>query len=155
MRLKLMGLFLVVATAPAWAESPAGVAADVSTFADSKAQIEDDLRKGERYSELTRHQREDVVAALERMERLLEGITAVSELRPQDRAALLNDQELVNTILTAAEEDSRLICKRVVRTGSHRPSTQCRTVGERRRERENSQEGMRRVQKSHLSPRGG
>jgi hypothetical protein len=154
MRLNVAGLLLLLMAAPAWADGPSGAKADVSTFAESKAQIEADLKKGERYSELSASQRDEVRAALERMENRLQGVTSVAEMDARDRAELMNDQELVNTILTAAEEDSRLICKRTVKTGSHRPTTSCRTVAERRRERENSQQALRSMQKSHMDGPG-
>lgn len=161
MRLSLLAtlLSLCFAAASARAESAPLATPDLSEFPSAKAQIEKDLKEGKRYSELTRRQREDVIAALERIEQALSGVKAVSELDPADRAELMNDQELVNTLLTKAEEDSRLICTHERKTGSHRPTTRCRTVAQTRQEQEAAKEFGRRLQKSHQrspsEPRGG
>src|SRR3546814_12843539 len=64
------------------------------------------------------------------------------------KVAVFTDQELINNILTEAGENSRLVCKRVKRTGSHMSSNQCMTVAARDRAREHAQEQLR-----HHTPR--
>lgn len=105
-------------------------------FADSRQSIEKALRDTERFSELTRSQREDLKAALDRMERLLSGVSSVDQLSEKDKVTLFNDQELINNTLSNAAEDSRLVCKREKKVGSNRAITQCMTVAERRRARD-------------------
>ena len=75
---------------------------------------------------------------------------SIQSLDTDDRTQLFNDQEMVNTVLTKARADSRTICRKQVRTGSHRLNQYCRTVAEIRNERENSQDAMRRFQRITL-----
>jgi hypothetical protein len=149
MRLTLLAAAaaLCFAAAPAFADSASIVKTEPSQFPSTKAQIEKDLKEGKRYSELSRTQRDEVVAALERIEHALSGISDVSELSPGDRAQLMTDQELVNTRLTKAADDSRLICKQERKTGSHRPTTQCRTVAQMKQQRDDAEMIGRRVQR--------
>lgn len=152
MRLTLFAtvVALFLAAAPALADSAPLIKAELSEFPSAKAQIEKDLKEGKRYSELTRTQREDVIAALERIEDALAGISAVSELSDADKAKLMTDQEWVNVLLTKAADDSRLICRQERKTGSHRPTTQCRTLAQIKRDQESAKDVGRRYQKSHM-----
>lgn len=135
------------------AEPESAVALDVSaSFAEQHEKIRAELADGETYSEITPQQRTDVQTALARIEATLAGSRAVADLTAQERADLMNDQEIVNTILTAAREDSRLVCKRETKVGSHRSTTQCYTVAERRRTREQSQSELARGQRTMLRP---
>jgi hypothetical protein len=136
-------LALCFAAAPALADSAPLVKTEPAQFPSAKAQIVKDLKDGKTYAELTRTQREEVLAALDRIEAILDGTAEVSELDDKDKVQLINDQEFVNTTLTQAAEDSRLVCKSVRKTGSHRLTPSCRTVAEIRRERESSQEALR------------
>ena len=108
-------------------------------FAQSRADLEAVIRKTDRYSELTPRQREDLDAALDRMEHTLSTVTVIADLKEEDKTRLYNDQELVNNVLTQAAEDSRMVCKREKKVGSHRYTNVCHTVAERRRMRESMQ----------------
>lgn len=149
MRLILLATLIALcfAAAPALADSVPPVKPDLSQFPAAKAQIEKDLAEGKRYSELTRTQREDVLAALERIEKTIAGVASVTELNEARKAQLFTDQELVNALLTKAADDSRLICRQERKTGSHRPTTQCRTLAEMRRQREDAVTIGQRVQR--------
>lgn len=152
---------LLFSASPTFAASakaaPLSTQADASAFPAAKARIEKELQDGKTYSELTRSEREEVMAALDRIEAVLSKADGpVKDMADKDKIALVNDQEFVNTVLTKAREDSRLVCKQERKTGSHRLTPRCRTVAELRRERDLNQEQMRRVQKSHMrAPAGG
>src|SRR5690606_23510484 len=108
---------------------------------------------GETYRELSAEDRRSVLDALERMETRLEGITSLEQLDKRMQTAVFNDQELINTLLTEAAEDSRLICKREKFVGSHRTTNVCVTVAERRRLAAAAQGEMRVMQGSgYLRP---
>src|SRR3546814_1028880 len=81
--------------------------------------------------------------ALARISATLEQSGGVARLGEEQKVAVFNDQELINNILTEAGENSRLVCKRVKRTGSHMSSNQCMTVAARDRAREHAQEQIR------------
>jgi hypothetical protein len=66
---------------------------------------------------------------------------------------VFNDQEVVNTLLTQARADSRLVCDRSRPTGSHRRQTKCQTVAERRRRMESDQDHLQRRIQNGIGPR--
>ncbi|WP_064538761.1 hypothetical protein [Xanthomonas graminis] len=115
------------------------------TFAQQLSTIRQQLDDGETYSELSAEDRSKVEAALSRMATALNSHPHVDTLRKQDKVMLFNDQETVNTLLSKASSDSRLICRREAVIGSLRTTTQCKTVAERRRDNEDAPELMRRT----------
>lgn len=110
-------------------------------FEEQRTQLMADLADGETYAEISAEDREKVVSALGRMQRIL-GDGTPAALSPDDRAALMNEQELVNNLLTQARKDSRLVCARETPVGTRMPTTVCRTVAESRRQRENSRRDL-------------
>ena len=139
--LKPLVLALALVAAPAWA-SQVDVAEGKGTLAQQRAAIEAEIRDGHEYAEITPEQLARARDLLGQMERLL-GDRQPGELTDRQRVDLFNLQDEVNQILLAAEEDSRRICRREKPTGSHRSQTVCRTVAERRRMQEESQEHLR------------
>ena len=133
-------VLLLAASGVALASAPVSVTA--ADFAAQRTAIEADLADGKTYAEISAEDRTEVVAAMDRIGTLLAGVESSDSLEEAQKAALFNDQEQINTLLTSAAEDSRLICTRIVPTGSHRKVTVCQTVGERRRRREQDQETM-------------
>ena len=88
--------------------------------------------------------------ALDRMGGVMDGVASVDDLDADRRISLFNDQEVVNTILTQAASDSRLICDRRAATGSHMRVSNCQTVAERRRRQENDQGELDKLQRSTM-----
>jgi hypothetical protein len=93
-----------------------------------------------------------VNAALDRIDSALHSHGNVAALPEETKLRVFNDQELVNTILTKGRDDSRLLCTRETPVGSHRPVNSCKTVAERRRDRERSQDTMRDLQRAPALP---
>src|SRR5690606_25965985 len=110
-------------------------------FEEQRGQVYTDLADGETYSEISAEDRVAVVKALDTMESLLGG-RPVNALTEAEKVELMNAQSLVNTKLTAASEDSRLVCRREMAVGSRLQRSQCMTVAQRRRQREASQEAI-------------
>ena len=81
-------------------------------FADQLKAIELDFADGETYSEISAEDKATVMAALKRIARKLESSGDVDNLTASEKAAVFNDQELANNILTKAGDDSLLVCKR-------------------------------------------
>ena len=102
-----------------------------------------EMEKGERFAEISDKDKAEVFAALDRMDALV-GERTVGQLSEAEKVELINDQELVNALLTKASIDSRMQCKREKRVGSHRTTSTCRTVAEWRRASEQSREDMER-----------
>lgn len=73
-----------------------------------------------------------------------------AQLPSDDRVELFNHQEQINTILTGARADSRMVCTRTQVTGSHRKQQVCMTVADRERRRERDREDA--MQKQRQTP---
>src|SRR5690606_28003292 len=70
----------------------------------------------------------------------LDGRASTTELSPGDQVALFNDLEEISALVNKAE-DERMICERTRPIGSNRPVSVCKTVAQRRLEREQSLRG--------------
>ncbi|WP_152982723.1 hypothetical protein [Stenotrophomonas humi] len=115
------------------------------SFQAQQQKVRADLLGGEVYSEISAEDRQRVVAALDRMSGLI-GEGSAESLSPEHKTQVVNDQELVNTVLTKAREDSRLICRREKSLGSQMASSQCFTVAQRDRMRQDSRSRLQSMQ---------
>ena len=122
-----------------------------SGFEDQRAAIVAGFADGERYAEISKEQRVEVMDALDRMQDVLGPATSVQQLSPEAKVALYNDQEIVNTILTKAQRASREVCKRHRTVNSRLSTNECHTVAEWERRRERAQE-LARFRKSFANP---
>lgn len=109
------------------------------SFAEQARQIRQHLQS-DTYAEISQEDRRNVQAALSRMEAATQGTADIAAMDGGEKTRLFNDQEIVNTILTKARADSRVVCKREKTVGSHRAVNQCLTVAERRRLRDEARE---------------
>ena len=123
-------------------EAPAVKASDPIGLAGQREAVEAEMKPGGRFAEITDDARKQVDEAFERMQTVLAGKSSMDELRQDDRVALINDQELINALLTKAKTDSRMVCKREKRVGSHRLTSTCRTAAEWKRASEQSREDL-------------
>ncbi|ACF52881.1 hypothetical protein D7U98_19360 [Stenotrophomonas maltophilia] len=112
------------------------------------ARIEVELKDGETYSELKQDERARVSEALGRMRGAVEQYPTREAMPEPVQTQVFNDQQVVNTVLTQAREDSRLICQREKPIGSNRTTTQCMTVAERARQKERAQQDMGQVMRA-------
>ena len=130
-------VLLVAGVASAAEEESATLkVATPSEFSQSRALIERAVRESDQYRDLQEQDRRQLFKALERMDKTLSAVSSVQELDDRTRTQMYNDQELINNVLTQARDDSRMICKREMKVGSHRITNICITAGERRRRRE-------------------
>ncbi|WP_115562725.1 hypothetical protein [Xanthomonas arboricola] len=113
------------------------------------AEVRSDLASGTKYSEISQEERVKVLEALSRIEGATRDQADARALPDGQKADVYNDQELVNTILTKAGEESRLVCTREKATGSHHTVSNCKTVGERRRSRDSGERNMSTMQRRH------
>ena len=147
---KTLVFALMISAAPlALANTP--VAVDAGDFAAQRANIEKGLADGKTYAEISASDRSKVRESLDRMAAMLEGGKTPETLPADQKVDLYNSQETVNTILSQAAADSRMVCTREVATGSHRKVTTCATAAERARRRQQDQDAM---SKSQRAPAG-
>lgn len=121
-------------------------------FAAQAQQIRADLG-GETYGEITQDDKRKVNDALQRLDAALAGGVDINSLNEAEKVRVFNDQELINTVLMKARADSRVVCKREKTVGSHRAVSQCLTVAERRRLREESFELLQANQRDLSKPK--
>lgn len=113
------------------------------TFEAQHTAIITALGDGKTYAEISSDSRQRVIASLDRISGLLGDAQNVNQLPESTKVEVFNEQEKVNTLLTQAHDDSRLVCRREKTTGSNRPTNVCSTVAERRRIREETQAAMK------------
>lgn len=126
-----------------------------SQFAQHRANIVEELQRGDLYREISEENREAVIDALDRMAEVLDGVSSVDALPDDEKIALFNDQELVNTLLTEARNDSRLICTREHTVGTRFKRVDCATVLQRRERTRDSQNALRTLQQPKYTDFGG
>src|SRR3546814_14418352 len=97
------------------------------------------------YGEVSPADRREVLAALARIRTALGASGDASRLNERQKLRVFNDQELINNILTSADEDSRLVCRREKKTGTHMASNQCMTVAERQRAADHARDTLLRT----------
>ena len=107
-----------------------------ASFGEQRAAINKALSDGETYREISADNLRVVQDSLGRISNLLGDAQTIDQMSPDAKVELFNEQEKVNTLLLQAHKDSRMVCRREKPTGSHRPTTLCLTVAERRRQRE-------------------
>ena len=108
----------------------------VEHFEEQKALILKDISDDTVYNEIEYSDVKLVKQALDLMSDTLTGVSAVEELSDDDKAHLFNQQGLVNTILTMAENDSRVVCRRKRTLGTNFKTTTCESVKDRRARQE-------------------
>ena len=138
---------LVLALGTAQAAPKEEVFARGKPLAEQIKRIEIQMDDGETYSELRIEDRSRVREALGRMRGVLDQYPDQATLPEPTKLELYNDQQIVNTVLTKAGEDSRQVCTREKSTGSNRPTTQCRTVAQRERDKAVAQRELQAVQR--------
>lgn len=156
-----LGLALSLATTLAFT-AHARVDKDAEVKLDSTAPVAEQIASIEKamssdnYSEISMEQKSTVQQALGRIRLKMGDHQRVEELNPQARVDIFNDQEIVNTILTQARDDSRMVCRRERSTGSNMPQRVCMTVAQRREALEAARKTMRDRQSiNNVQPSGG
>ncbi|HEL3809718.1 TPA: hypothetical protein UMT89_001044 [Stenotrophomonas maltophilia] len=139
--LALMLSLGLAATAHAKADKPT-VRMDSATPVSEQIRNVETAMGSEAYSEIGLEDKSRVQQALNRIKIKMNGREKVDELAPQERNDVFNEQEIVNTIMTRAQADSRMICRRERLTGSNMPQSVCLTVAQRRKAQEDSRRTM-------------
>ncbi len=113
---------------------------------DANAPVAEQIRSveaainSEDYSEIGLEDKSRVQQALGRIK--MGDHERIEQVSPQDRTQIFNDQEVINTIMTRAHADSRMVCRRERTTGSNMPQSVCLTVAQRRKAEEDSRKAL-------------
>ena len=141
-------LIITLILAPALGHAGQGkprIDLSVASYAEQKAEVEAALADGATYAEIDSMKRREVAGALDRIAAVLEATGDVGGLTAEQKVKVFNDQELINTILTRAGEDSRIVCRREIKVGTRFAKETCSSVAERRRIRETAQSDLKRA----------
>lgn len=141
-----MKFILAVAVASLFVLTPA-FAADTlqglqtrQQFEAMRAQVSKGLAdRDDKFREISAADQAKLTETLNRMEQRWQAAGDGGTLTQAEQVAMVNDQEVVATILDNGAKDSRVVCERVQQIGSNLPKSVCKTVGQRRREMEQAQ----------------
>jgi len=107
-----------------------GVKADTKeSFEPIAANVREELAPGGQYEYATVEEKKSVEKKLSEMDALFQAAGSVAAMTQDQKIALFNAQEVVNSILTKRDKD-RVICKNQAPVGSHIPVTSCHTYGQ-------------------------
>jgi hypothetical protein len=98
-------------------------------FEQLAANVRKEMAPDGKYEYVKPDEKKTVDAALDKMTKLFEETDSVAAMKQDQKIALFNAQETVNSILTLRDRD-RVICKREAPVGSHIPITSCHTYGQ-------------------------
>jgi predicted RNase H-like nuclease len=155
MRVRTLAFIALVSLAgSAFADTVVSITTTRTEFETHKAKLIKEL-DSDRYSEISPSDKNAVLKALDRIETRMQDVTSSDQLSEKDRVDVMNDQEVINTITTHAEADSRLICERSMATGTHRPATSCMTVVQRKARQKADQDQAQRFNKGSEGGGGG
>ncbi len=115
---------------------------DARSIREQQQQIrsEAEARNG-RYKDLSEEKRSELFSRLAQVSNLLKEVTLTTELKEAEQIELSNALESISAIVNAAEDD-RMVCERSRPVGSNRMRTVCKTVAQRRIEREAARGGL-------------
>jgi hypothetical protein len=107
-----------------------GVKADTKeAYAAVAGNVRQEMEEGGRYEYVNQAERKTIDRKLTEMTTLFEQAGSVAAMKEDQKIALFNAQETVNSILTRRDRD-RVICKKQAPVGSHIPVTSCHTYGQ-------------------------
>lgn len=112
-------------------------------FEQNRTTITKDLADtGGKYHEISPDDQKKVEQTLDGMEQRWQA-AGDAPLTQAQQVEMSNDQEVVVTLLSHAEADSRVKCERVREIGSNLPKNVCKTMAERKREMKAAQDAVR------------
>ena len=119
-----------------------GVKADTKeAYAEVAANVRSEMENGGRYEYVKPAERKTIDQKLTEMTTLFEQSGSVAAMKEDQKIALFNAQETVNSILTRRDKD-RVICKKEAPIGSHIAVTSCHTYGQEEEAREGTRKQL-------------
>ncbi len=116
--------------------APIQMETDVAAIVEQQTKIQRDARdRRGRYRDMAGADRDRLLQTQERVLGRVHGRARTTELSHADQQALFNDLETISALVNKAE-DERMVCERTRPIGSNRPVSVCKTVAQRRAERE-------------------
>ncbi|HKE48536.1 MAG TPA: hypothetical protein VKB52_10765 [Rhodanobacteraceae bacterium] len=110
-------------------------------FETLAAGVRKEMQPGGKYEYIKPDEAKTVDKKLDEMDKLFIEKGTVAAMREEEKIALFNAQETVNSILTLRDRD-RVICKKEAPVGSHIPVTTCHTYAQEVEAREGTKKIM-------------
>lgn len=130
-----------VVTAPVFASSPfAATASDAEEFRVQAAEVRSSMKPGGRFADVTAKDQELVGKQLDRLQEIYDK-RGSKPVTPRQQSVIVNATSEINALLTG-DEDERVICEQVKKTGSNRPERVCQTVAQKKAIREESKKTL-------------
>jgi len=138
----LAATLMFALTAPVLAsETNLPVAASKTHFEALKTQLTGQLETA-KFSDIKPDDKRTVLKALDRIQARYDKVSKSDQMSDQDRVDMFNDQEIINTIITRAAVDSRMICERTTPAGTHVIRVTCMTLAMRKERAQSGQDSM-------------
>lgn len=142
MRNAVLFAVLLLASLPAFS-SDVKPTADAKAILAQQAEIRAEALAGKgRYKDMGEAQRAELFNHQDTVTRLLQGVDSTANLPENDKLAAFNALEAIKAIVNKAE-DERIICVREKPMGSNRPERVCKTVAQRRAEKQKADGAVR------------
>jgi hypothetical protein len=138
----ITAIVISIGAASSYADEPTTTIFNRRDFVTMKLQISKDFEQNRRYREITADNQEIIKKTLARMDERWQKADEFTQLSQADRLEMVNNEQLVDTILRRAAIDSRTVCQREEPIGSHFPKNSCKTVAQQKREQERAQESI-------------
>lgn len=129
----LAGLLTCVSTAVTANDHPN---LDAKAIRDQQREIRLAVETGQGvFKDFPAGKRVELFSRQDRVQVLIENVQRTTELNERQQIDLFNNLEAIQAMVDASEEE-RMICRRERPTGTNRPQTICKTVAQRRADRE-------------------
>lgn len=96
--------------------------------------------------------RQELLGKQDQLMQLIDGKQTLDELAPADQSTAVQTIEWIDA-LAAKADDERQVCTRERATGTNRPTTVCRSVGDMRRQREQAQRAWQQGHQTMMPPK--
>lgn len=157
MKIQTLALALVFACGgigQAIAQATIDTTQRVDQIVEQQDQIRADVKASrDGWETFSQEKRDEVLHQQDRLLVLLEGKQTIGDLGPDQQVEAANLLASIKATATGAE-DERMVCTRERKVGSNFPKRVCRTVGQMRREREMTRDGLQRGdQQQRMQPK--
>lgn len=142
----LLSLLLAVCASVAFAsDGKVVVETDAKAIVAQQIRIRDEVAAGApRFRHLGDEQRGALATQQELVLTRLQGVERTTDLSSSQQAELVTALEAIAALVNPSQRKDQVVCERYKPTGSHRPVTVCRTVAEKKQDRDASERDLNR-----------
>jgi len=128
-------------------------ATSAEEFRQQSRELQEQMRPGGKYANLSSADQIRVTRQLERLQELYDNRAAGKSFKRTDEVKLVNATEEINAVLTGNDDD-RLVCEQERKLGTNRTQKVCMTVAERKARNEEARKDLRNTYTGAQGARG-